>query len=182
MADIITRGFSGYNTRWYKMMLPKILDSINTKDISCVTIFLGANDCSLPKSDQHVPVVEYQENLEAMVELRDGEPEPLRSEEQQKIYAKAMMELGQRLCLSVVDTYSAFEADGRGHTLFVDGLHFSGRGSDLLYQLVVKEIEKRVLAFRGEDEKSQTVNYARWRDVDPQDLERTIFQAGRHVG
>lgn len=211
MADVIPRGFSGYNTRWCKILLPNILDAINTKDISCVTIFLGANDCCLPTSDQYVPVDEFQRNLEIMVGILEsrgidrrkvvfitppiyfhshfeatsvveGEPKPLRSEERQKIYAQAMIELGQRLCVSVVDAYSAFVADGRGDKLLCDGLHFSPDGSELLYNLVVKDIETRVLAFRGESLTTETMNFARWRDVDAKNLEESIFrQTGKNV-
>lgn len=205
MADVITRGFSGYNTTWCKIVLPNILDAINTKEISCVTIFLGANDCCLPTSDQYVPIDEFQRNLESMVDIfesrgidrekivfitppiyfhchfeaasiKDGEPKPLRSEERQKIYAEAMIESGQKLCVSVVDAYSAFDADGRGAKLFSDGLHFSTAGSDLLYNLVVQDIEKRVLAFRGESIETETINYARWRDIDPNNPEDTVFR------
>lgn len=161
MADVTTRGFSGYNTRWCKIVLPSILDSMDTKSISCVTIFLGANDCSLPESDQHVPVAEFQQNLETMIRIlerrgidrrkvvlitpptyfhshyevastKDGDPMPLRSGDTQSIYAKAMIELGQNLSVSVVDAFSAFDAGGRGADLFYDGLHFSPAGSDLL--------------------------------------------------
>lgn len=206
MADVITRGFSGYNTRWCKLLLPDILNSISAKDISCMTIFLGANDCSLPTSEQqHVPVDEYQQNLEAMINILecrgierqkivfitppiyfhshfvaasadDGDPIPLRSDDRPGIYARAMVEMGEKLNVSVVDAYSAFAADGRGEELFYDGLHFSPAGSELLFDLVVKEIEPRVLAFRGESSESETINYARWRDADVGNLEESLFR------
>lgn len=205
MADVIPRGFSGYNTRWCKILIPNILDTINTNDVSCVTIFLGANDCCLPTSDQHVPVNEYQKNLEYIVDLlehrsidrqkivfitapiyfqshfaakclEEGKSEPLRSQERPKIYAEAMIELGKRLSVSVIDTYSAFVADGRGDELFSDGLHLSPAGSDLLYNLIVKDIESRVLAFRGESSATETMNYAQWTDIDPKNLERSILK------
>lgn len=205
LADVIPRGFSGYNTRWCKLMLPDILDSVNTTSISCVTIFLGANDCTLPVSTQHVPVVEYQQNLEAMVDtfqsrgidrqkiifiapptyfhsdfeaasIIEGEPAPLRSGDLQSVYAKAMIDVGGRLNVSVVDAYSAFAADGRGERLFSDGLHFSTAGSDLLCELILKEVETRVLAYRGETLANETMNYPKWRDIDVDNLEGSILQ------
>ncbi|XP_037028434.1 isoamyl acetate-hydrolyzing esterase 1 homolog [Bradysia coprophila] len=205
MADVIPRGFSGYNTRWCKILLPDILNSINAKDVSCMTIFLGANDCSLPTSDQYVPVDEFQQNLETMISIlecrgivrqkivfitppiyfhshfvaasaKDGDPDPLRSDDRPAIYAKAMVELAEKLNVSVVDAYSAFAADGRGEELFYDGLHFSPAGSELLYNLVVKDIEARVLAFRDESSANETINYARWRDVDGGNLEESLFR------
>lgn len=71
-ADIINRGFSGYNTRWCAHMLPDIFrigDATAPPPPRLVTVFLGANDSALadvsPK--QHVPLTEYAENLERIV-------------------------------------------------------------------------------------------------------------------
>lgn len=58
-ADILNRGFSGYNTR---MILP-LVDSIFAKmnNVRLVTIWLGSNDSSI--SFQRVPVEEFKQNL-----------------------------------------------------------------------------------------------------------------------
>ncbi len=108
--------------------------------------------------------------------INDGDPTPLRCGDSQIIYANAMVELGQKLNVSVVDAHSAFAADGRGPELFYDGLHFSPAGADLLYKIVLKDIEARVLAFRGESLANETINYARWRDVDTNNLEESLFR------
>lgn len=47
-CDVVNRGLSGYNSRWAKIVLPRLLsheDSVN--NIAAVTIFFGANDCAL---------------------------------------------------------------------------------------------------------------------------------------
>nr|XP_060643557.1 isoamyl acetate-hydrolyzing esterase 1 homolog isoform X1 [Anolis sagrei ordinatus] len=70
-CDVVNRGLSGYNTRWAKIVLPRLVckDS-NAKNTIAVTIFFGANDCALkdvnPK--QHVPLEEYTSNLRSMVQ------------------------------------------------------------------------------------------------------------------
>ena len=70
-ADVLNRGFSGYNTKWALSALPHVIGSwdgaVHSPDL--VTIFFGANDASLPdlNARQHVPVAEYQANLLQMV-------------------------------------------------------------------------------------------------------------------
>ncbi|KAM8833641.1 isoamyl acetate-hydrolyzing esterase 1 homolog isoform 1-T1 [Synchiropus picturatus] len=66
-CDVVNRGFSGYNSRWAKIILPRLIDCQNAAggDIAAVTVFFGANDCALEDKNpqQHVPLQEYSENL-----------------------------------------------------------------------------------------------------------------------
>ena len=66
-ADVLNRGFSGYNTRWARELLTLVRDSANATVL--VTIFFGANDASLPEHNlrQHVPLEEYMANIRIMV-------------------------------------------------------------------------------------------------------------------
>ncbi|KAL3837171.1 hypothetical protein ACJMK2_022547 [Sinanodonta woodiana] len=69
-CDVLNRGFSGYNSRWNKIILPKLVTQADAESIAFVTIFLGAND-SVDKSlnpMQHVPLEEYKQNLIDMVD------------------------------------------------------------------------------------------------------------------
>jgi len=69
-ADVLNRGFSGYNTRHALDLLPRIFGDDNSekdKDLLFCTIFFGANDAALPGEAQHVPIDEYASNLDAMV-------------------------------------------------------------------------------------------------------------------
>ncbi|XP_019376277.1 PREDICTED: isoamyl acetate-hydrolyzing esterase 1 homolog isoform X1 [Gavialis gangeticus] len=70
-CDVLNRGLSGYNTRWAKLVLPRLISkSSNAENTVAVTIFFGANDSTLkdvnPK--QHVPLEEYAENLKSLVQ------------------------------------------------------------------------------------------------------------------
>ncbi|XP_051061908.1 LOW QUALITY PROTEIN: isoamyl acetate-hydrolyzing esterase 1 homolog [Phodopus roborovskii] len=70
-CDVLNRGFSGYNTRWAKIILPRLISKGGSKETPvAVTIFFGANDATLKDENpkQHVPLDEYSANLRAMVQ------------------------------------------------------------------------------------------------------------------
>jgi isoamyl acetate esterase len=68
-ADVLNRGCSGYNTRWYQRYAQDNgIWNENPQDIVLVIIFFGANDATLKDLDgKHVPVAEYQRNLRELV-------------------------------------------------------------------------------------------------------------------
>ncbi|KAM4867428.1 isoamyl acetate-hydrolyzing esterase 1 homolog isoform 2-T2 [Thomomys bottae] len=69
-CDVVNRGFSGYNTRWAKIILPRLIKVGDSWDKPvAVTIFFGANDSALEEENrkQHVPLAEYAANLAGMV-------------------------------------------------------------------------------------------------------------------
>lgn len=48
-CDVVNRGLSGYNTRWAKLVLPRIVPNHGASHppIAAVIVFFGANDSSL---------------------------------------------------------------------------------------------------------------------------------------
>ncbi|MBA0806534.1 hypothetical protein Gohar_005985 [Gossypium harknessii] len=69
-ADVVLRGYGGYNTRWALFLLHHLFPLGSTKPPVATTIFLGANDAALAgrtSERQHVPVEEYKENLRKIV-------------------------------------------------------------------------------------------------------------------
>ena len=64
-ADVLNRGMSGYNSRWYMQYAQDSGIWQETGNVVLTTIFFGANDASLAKLNphHHVPVEEYEENL-----------------------------------------------------------------------------------------------------------------------
>ncbi|KAM9777811.1 isoamyl acetate-hydrolyzing esterase 1 homolog [Neosynchiropus ocellatus] len=72
-CDVVNRGFSGYNSRWAKIILPRLIDCQNAAgdNIAAVTVFFGANDSALEDKNpqQHVPLQEYSENLKEISSL-----------------------------------------------------------------------------------------------------------------
>jgi isoamyl acetate esterase len=82
-ADVLNRGYSGYNTSMYLDILPRILGSTTEDDsddgsslrgtsglvdVLFCTVFLGANDAALPGEPQHVPIDQYRQNLQRIVQ------------------------------------------------------------------------------------------------------------------
>uniref|UniRef100_A0A7N0SWM2 SGNH hydrolase-type esterase domain-containing protein n=1 Tax=Kalanchoe fedtschenkoi TaxID=63787 RepID=A0A7N0SWM2_KALFE len=68
-ADVVLRGYSGYNTRWALKVVERVFPDDGVSPIA-VTVFFGANDACLPdrcSAFQHVPIAEYKENLQAIV-------------------------------------------------------------------------------------------------------------------
>ena len=69
-CDLINRGFSGYNSRFCKILLPKLITKGDARDVELVTILLGANDSVdatlCPK--QHVPLQEFKDNMKEIVQ------------------------------------------------------------------------------------------------------------------
>lgn len=69
-ADVLNRGFNGYNTRHALGVLPTSVFPVlktTTRDLLFCTVFLGANDAALPGTRQHVPPDEYERNLRSVV-------------------------------------------------------------------------------------------------------------------
>ncbi|KAL3691287.1 hypothetical protein R1sor_004938 [Riccia sorocarpa] len=69
-ADVVLRGYSGYNTRWATFMLDRLFPVDSSKPPLLVTVFFGANDAAFPdrgKRAQHVPLPEYKDNLRKIV-------------------------------------------------------------------------------------------------------------------
>ncbi|GMI99463.1 hypothetical protein like AT5G62930 [Hibiscus trionum] len=70
-ADVLVRGYGGYNTRWALFLLHHIfpLDSSSKQPIA-TTVFFGANDAALlgrTSERQYVPVEEYKDNLRKII-------------------------------------------------------------------------------------------------------------------
>ena len=161
-ADVFLRGFSGYNTRWAKRILPEIATGI--PPVSVVVIFFGANDAAKDGFLQHVPLAEYKHNLGAMIryvrEKMVGNPTPVlitpppvsekwmetddnRDMETTAMYAEACVEVARRLNCAVVDLHTAIAqraGPSAAHLddFLTDGLHLSTEGNRIMYELLAE--------------------------------------------
>ncbi|KAL4019577.1 hypothetical protein IC575_018329 [Cucumis melo] len=72
-ADVVVRGYSGYNTRWALKVIERVFPPSEEREAAsplAVTVFFGANDACLPDrygAFQHVPLHEYKQNLISIV-------------------------------------------------------------------------------------------------------------------
>ena len=71
-ADVLNRGFSGYNTNMALQVWPSIQPVLESSAVLFTTVFFGANDAVVPthsnQSKQHVPLEDYRQNIEAIVD------------------------------------------------------------------------------------------------------------------
>jgi isoamyl acetate esterase len=134
-ADIINRGFSGYNTLHAVPLLPLLFPpSLSPSPspsprIALLTIFFGANDAVLPSNAQHVPLEQYKVHLRSLAiypalkahgtrvlfltpppvdEWQFTESPLIRTAEHTKLYADACRGVAAELGIVVVDVWRAF--------------------------------------------------------------------------
>ncbi|XP_065875556.1 GDSL esterase/lipase At5g62930-like [Euphorbia lathyris] len=166
-ADVLVRGYGGYNTRWALFLLCHIFPLNTTTHPAAVTVFFGANDAALKgrSSDrQHVPVEEYKENLRKIVlHLKKCSPAmlvvlitpppideqgrkassksmelPERTNEMAGIYARQCVDLTNDLGIRSIDIWSKMqETEGWQKKFLRDGLHLTPEGNSVVSQEVI---------------------------------------------
>ncbi|XP_042235521.1 isoamyl acetate-hydrolyzing esterase 1 homolog [Homarus americanus] len=167
-ADVVARGFSGYNTRQCLALLPYV--AADLKDVVGATVFLGANDASEPvNTQQFVPLQEYVQNLKDIVaHFQKAGIDPVvitppaldgkawhenckerdrlytKDEELTAMYAQACSHTAIELKVPCIDLHTAMMVEENWQGLLSDGLHLSCRGSELLASLLVPVLEKHV--------------------------------------
>ncbi|CAL8286990.1 unnamed protein product [Lota lota] len=148
-CDVVNRGLSGYNSRWAKILLPRLFPSKSSENIVAVTVFFGANDSALEemKARQHVPLDEYSENLKeiarhlASVGVSSDRvifitPPPLHEATWEKEcllkgfplnrhnsvagrYAQACVEAAGQCGVEVLDLWTLMQKDGQDCTVYL---------------------------------------------------------------
>lgn len=196
-ADVINRGFSGYNTEWAKLILPQLLSSREQADI--VVIFFGANDSSLAEANpkQHVPLVNFKSNLRDMCTYlnsigidsssiilvtppalceskwaitcreRGGDTTDRSSVNTQR-YAQAVLEVGKEMNVVTVDLFGELVKKDNLEEYLSDGLHFSAGANKVLSELLIPTLEEKLQGnFRNPV-------FPLWRDVDENNIRRSL--------
>ncbi|KAL7161670.1 hypothetical protein ACSBR2_042192 [Camellia fascicularis] len=118
-ADLVLRGYGGYNTRWALFLLHHLFPLGSATPPVATTIFFGANDAALfgrTSERQHVPTEEYKENLRKIVHhLKECSP----------------------TMLVVLITPPPIDEEGR-IAYARDGLHLTPEGNAVVHQEVVR--------------------------------------------
>ncbi|KAL6937542.1 hypothetical protein ACO0RG_004053 [Hanseniaspora osmophila] len=169
--ELVQRGFSGYTSRWALKLLPEVLDDVKNIKMAYIFFgsndcILGGNQV-VPLEEY----IENTEKLVAMLKAQNIKPilitpavydhekwNMLKKEEvaagfvrtldRFALYANSLVDLGSKLNVPVVNLNAAFmkyaveKLDGRWQELLCDGLHFSGHGSYVMYNELLKTIEK----------------------------------------
>ncbi|KAJ0718852.1 putative SGNH hydrolase-type esterase domain, SGNH hydrolase superfamily [Helianthus annuus] len=161
-ADIVLRGYNGWNTRRGVEVLDQIFPKDAASQPSLIIVYFGGNDSMEPHPSglgPHVSLPEYIENMRKIathlqglsdttriiflgcppvdeVRIRETRGSIGRTNELCRIYSEACIKLCNEMGIKVIDLWTAFQKQDDWLTYFIDGIHFSSSGS----KIVVKEI------------------------------------------
>lgn len=165
-ADIILRGYSGWNSRRAVQILDQVFPKDAAKQPSLVIVYFGGNDSTHPHATglgPHVPLSEYIENVRKIaIHLKSLSEKTrvifltappvsdeqirahlgdlldmVRTNESCRIYSEACLEVCREMNLKAVDLWTAIQQVDNWETVCLkDGIHFAPEGS----RIVVKEI------------------------------------------
>ncbi|CAK9200895.1 unnamed protein product [Sphagnum jensenii] len=166
-ADILLRGYSGWNTR----RAIEALDTIFPKDASVqpalVVVFFGANDAAFPSptgsGGQHVPIAEFQENLCHIAAHLQGLSEkthvilttapPIheesrcnwlsdRTNERAGQYAAACRAAAKQMGAGVIDLWTSIQKHPNWQTeCLSDGMHLAPEGSKVMLKELLQVLK-----------------------------------------
>ncbi len=201
-ADIVNRGFSGYNTEWAKLILPQLLLSKDQTDI--VVVFFGTNDCSLPglNPKQHIPLSSFCSNLVEMCTYLNsigigssslilitppvhceskwaltckemGCDTTDRSSANTQRYAQAVLDIGQERDIVTLDLFGELSKTSNLDEYLSDGLHFSLQANKVLGDLAIPALEAKL------QERFPDPVFPQWRDIDHRNLPQSLGLLGR---
>eukprot|EP00173_Palmaria_palmata_P001453 Plantae.Rhodophyta-Palmaria_palmata.ctg18092.p1 GENE.Plantae.Rhodophyta-Palmaria_palmata.ctg18092~~Plantae.Rhodophyta-Palmaria_palmata.ctg18092.p1 ORF type:complete len:246 (-),score=45.67 Plantae.Rhodophyta-Palmaria_palmata.ctg18092:202-939(-) len=190
-ADVIARGFSGYNTRLALAALPKAMAGVEAT-ATVVLVWFGANDSvAHGRGGQHVPVEEYASNLSEIIAQvkkfpaipvlitppplhqetvdagNDGKDAGKRTNENTKKYAEACAEVAKKFsvpCINMFSLMASHAKDQMGLKRYVnDGLHLSGFGNQCAADLIYRQLMAQVPEL---DDKKLVRWFPSWDSVD----------------
>lgn len=196
-ADVVNRGFSGYNTEWAKLILPQLLLSKDQADV--VVIFFGANDSSLPGPNpkQHIPLSSFRSNIVEMciylnsigigssslilvtppalceskwaLTCRErGSDTTDRSSANTQRYAQAVLDVGQERDIVTLDLYGELSKKSNLDEYLSDGLHLDQKANEVLADLAIPALEAKL------QRQFPDPVFPLWRDVDHKNLPQSL--------
>ncbi|KAF6262335.1 SGNH hydrolase-type esterase domain-containing protein [Scenedesmus sp. NREL 46B-D3] len=173
-ADVLNRGFSGFNTHAALLALCEITDNLSRQQVLLATVWLGANDAALlgrRDASAHVPLEQYRSNLlnitsqlraagvqhvvlltpppvndAAPDAVRPGEGAPPRLFNTTAQYAAAVRAAAAQTAVLLLDVWQLFlkQPSWKQQLLASDGLHLSKRGQQEVYQALMQLVEQQL--------------------------------------
>uniref|UniRef100_A0A0D9V0R1 Uncharacterized protein n=1 Tax=Leersia perrieri TaxID=77586 RepID=A0A0D9V0R1_9ORYZ len=166
-ADVIVRGYGGYNTRWALFLLQQIFPLVGMPPPLATTVFFGANDAALlgrTSERQHdcsksmvimliTPPPVDEDGRERYARSLYGEEArklPERTNEMAGVYAGQCIELAREMNIYCIDIWSKMQETAGWHKLYLsDGLHLTPEGNAVVHKEVVQTL--RNAGLRAED-------------------------------
>ncbi|KAG8644881.1 hypothetical protein MANES_10G013200v8 [Manihot esculenta] len=168
-ADIVLRGYYGWNSRRAVEVLNQIFPKNASVQPALVIVYFGGNDSMGPHSSgqgPHVPLPEYIENMRKIAlhlkslsdttriiflscppvdeeRVHSSTSELVRTNELCQKYSEACIELCQEMGVEVVDLFSALQRRCDWTTAcFTDGIHLAAEGSKIVVEEILKVLKE----------------------------------------
>mmetsp|Transcript_11445 Transcript_11445/g.34663 ORF Transcript_11445/g.34663 Transcript_11445/m.34663 type:complete len:303 (-) Transcript_11445:66-974(-) len=161
-ADVLNRGFAGYNTLYAHLALQRLLPG-ELSDAALWTVGLGANDSMLPGSEVHLPASEYEANLCAIlgrIQTASGgraaiivigpppkvdDQEAGQSSASSAEYAEIASRCAAAYGAEFLDMHAAMSSTGRPFSDFShDGVHYNTAGNAFAFERIRGVIDTRL--------------------------------------
>lgn len=192
-ADVLCRGFSGYNSRWGLRIFSRLFNAVDTECMQIVTIWFGTNDCVVKGQPQHVPVEEYRHNLAKMILYireqgkmkitpilitppptdddaadedaeKNGKPTGIRRNDVVQQYVAACVELAVQTRVPCVDLHTEMSSHAAWREYLSDGVHLNSKGNAFVAEAVLRTIKKYVKPI---DSDRLARSFPHWSEIDP---------------
>lgn len=169
-ADVINRGYSGYNTSMILERIERILEDISEVDL--VLICLGANDSALEDggTNQYVPLDVFVSNLSALITRIaptpiilltppdvDAERQPTRASSHTEKYADAVDSIAQEHNLPSVRLFDVIKSEQ-----LYDGLHLNAHGNQAVFTALMTTIQEHYPALHPSNLEAHLPD---WKDI-----------------
>ncbi|GFP94362.1 GDSL esterase/lipase cprd49 [Phtheirospermum japonicum] len=122
-ADVVLRGYSGWNTRMALEILEKVFPKDAAVQPSLVVLYFGGNDATNPHPSglgAHVPLPEFVENMKKMI-----------------VHIKSLSDKTRIICLTSPPVNEA-----KVREIFGDGIHLSAEGCKIVVKEILKVLKK----------------------------------------
>ncbi|KDP24453.1 hypothetical protein JCGZ_25017 [Jatropha curcas] len=168
-ADIVLRGYAGWTSRDALKVLEQVFPQNDSVQPSLAIVYFGGNDSMEPPTSDGplVPLCEYKENMEKIaLHLKSlsetiriiflGVPpvneemikefygdEMGRTNEGCRIYSEACLEVSKKMGITAIDLWTAMQQrEDWLTTCFLDGIHLTGTGSEIVVEEILRVLEK----------------------------------------
>ncbi|CAK9230860.1 unnamed protein product [Sphagnum troendelagicum] len=166
-ADVILRGYRGYNTSWALLILDKIFPEYKANLHQIVSHIKSNSETTVVVLITPPPLDD-----EAWIEFRranyNKQPEALPDHinEVTKLYAQACKEVAKEACVPVIDLWSVFQQTQNWRQAYlIDGLHLSVGGNRIVFNELVNVLND-ILFLRAD---KLPMDFPPFGDIDPKD-------------
>ncbi|WVQ94350.1 hypothetical protein IAU59_001429 [Kwoniella sp. CBS 9459] len=117
-ADIVNRGFGGYNSDWAIPVFEQVFATKEAREkgfaqnVKLITIWLGANDAVLPGSPQCVPLDRYKANIAQLIDLVQSPSSPYHSPDTKVVLINAPPIIEDAWIEARIEKWESFGKEG----------------------------------------------------------------------